>query len=293
MRREYIRRFRVRHYELDRLGHVNNAVYVKYMQEAAIEASTDAGFSPAWYVANGTGWVIRKLDIRYYRQLRYRDELAVRTWVSDIQRVSSHREYEITRLEDGAPVARARVNWIYVDLKTRRPARIAAEFHKAFSPDGELEQLDIRIPNAQVPDNAYRYQRQRRVEFYEVDTAQHVHHAVYLEWIQQAYFDAIRAAGYPVEKASAEGLNVLQGGHSIEYYEPAFDDDAIEVTSWICELGKVRGAWIHEIRNGVSGKLLARDYSLGIFVNAEGRLIAGPDHIVGAVVRGPTSKSAG
>lgn len=290
MRREYVRRFRVRHYELDRFSHVNNAVYVKYMQEAAIEASTEAGFSPDWYTANGTGWVIRKLDIRYFLQLHYNDELAIKTWVSDIQRVSSHREYEITRVADNARVARARVNWIYVDLNTRRPLRISPIFFEAFSPDGELESLDIHIPKAHVPENAYRYRTQRRVAFYEVDTAQHVHHAVYLEWILQAYFDAIRAGGYPLDKASAEGFNVLQGGHSIEYFEPAFDHDSIEITSWICELGKVRGAWIHEIRNSDSGKLLARDYSLGIFVNPQGKLITGPEHIVGAVVRGPISK---
>jgi len=62
-------RFRVRHYELDVLGHVNNAVYVQYMQEAAIEGSTRAGFGPDWYRARGTGWVIRRLTVRYERHL--------------------------------------------------------------------------------------------------------------------------------------------------------------------------------------------------------------------------------
>ena len=44
--RQYTRRFRVRHYELDSFNHVNNAVYANYMQEAAIEASTEAGILP-------------------------------------------------------------------------------------------------------------------------------------------------------------------------------------------------------------------------------------------------------
>src|SRR5262245_58979982 len=107
--RTFTRRFRVRHYELDFLGHLNNAVYIRLMQEAAIEASTEAGYSPQWYRDHGTGWVIRRLQIRYHAQARYGDELEITTWVSDLKRVSSHREYQITRLSDGARVAQARV----------------------------------------------------------------------------------------------------------------------------------------------------------------------------------------
>src|ERR687885_301189 len=98
--REYSRRFRVRHYELDSFGHVNNAVYVNYMQEAAIEASDDAGFGAAWYSERGTNWVIRKLSIRYLLPARYRDELQVRTWISEVRRATCTREYLITRIGD-------------------------------------------------------------------------------------------------------------------------------------------------------------------------------------------------
>ena len=68
-------RFRVRHDELDSFGHLNNAVCVKYVQEAAIQASADAGYSIQWYEERGVAWVIRRLEIRYYLQVRYGDEL--------------------------------------------------------------------------------------------------------------------------------------------------------------------------------------------------------------------------
>src|SRR5205085_11785835 len=96
--RKYTRTFRVRHYELDSFGHVNNAVYANYLQEAAIEASTDAGFSPKWYAEANTGWVIRQLAIRYHLQASYGDEPEVKTWVSDIRCVHSKHKYFITRL---------------------------------------------------------------------------------------------------------------------------------------------------------------------------------------------------
>jgi hypothetical protein len=51
-------------------------------------------------------------------------------------------------------------------------------------------------------------------------------------------------------------------------------------------MGKVRGAWIYEIYNAASGKLLARDYSLGIFVDLDGKLFVPPQEVVDKVIRG-------
>lgn len=287
--RTYTRRFRVRHYELDFLGHLNNAVYVRFMQEAAIEASTAAGYSPEWYRARGAGWVIRRLQIRYLGQARYGDELEVATWVSDLKRVSSHREYRITRVPDGAQIARARVNWVYVSLENGQPLRVPQEFLQAFQPSGELEGLGIRLHKARDTGDSHRYRSRRRVQTYELDTMQHVHHAAYLNWIEQVYFDAVRLAGHPIAELRQQGWLTVQGGHDIEYFEPARDNDEIEMVSWICEMARVRGAWTHEIYNAGNGRLLARDYSLGVFVNDEGRLTVPPRQIVEAVLRGPAS----
>ena len=108
-----------------------------------------------------------------------------------------------------------------------------------------------------------------------------------MNWIEQAYFDALRTAGHPIELERKAGWWALQGGHEIEYFEPAFDNDEIEIISWVCEMGKVRGSWIHEIYNANTKRLLARDYSLGIFVNQNGRLIAPPQNFIDDVLRGP------
>ncbi len=285
--RQYRRRFRVRQYELDSFGHVNNAVYANYMQEAAIEASVDAGFGAAWYRRSGSAWVIRQLSIRYHLPASYGDELEVLTWVSGVRRASSTREYLIARPRDGARVARARVNWAYLDRKTGKPRRLPDEITTAFEPTGEIEDLGIRLHKPRQTNGAHRYHSRRRVQSYEIDTAQHVNHVFYLHWIEQAYFDALRAAGHPIERTRADGWLAFQGGHDIRYFEPAFDNDEIEIVSWICEMGRVRGAWTHEIYCVNREKLLAREYSLGIFVDLDGKLVSAPQHVVEDVLHGP------
>lgn len=284
--REYIRQFRVRYYELDSFNHVNHSVFADYIQQTAIEASSDAGFTPEWYAEQNTSWVVRKLEIRYFNQAAANDELEVKTWVSDVRRISSHREYLITRKSDGAKIVRARANWVYVNRETLQPQRIPEIFRERFNPSGEHENLGIRVSKPQLTEDAYRYITRRRVQVRELDISQHVNHVVYLSWVEQAYFDALRTAGHPVTRTRNEGWFAFQGGHEIEYFEPAFDNDEIEIVSWVCEIGKVRGAWTHEIYNAATRKLLAREYSLGVFVNEEGKLIAAPINIVNDILRG-------
>jgi acyl-CoA thioester hydrolase len=173
-------RFRVRHDELDSFGHLNNAVCVKYMQEAAIQASTDAGYSLPWYDERGVAWVIRRLEIRYYLQVRYGEELEVTTWITECSRSTCIREYDVTRTTDGARVARGRALWVYIDSKSGRPLRLPHEIKIALSPAGEKEDLGIRGYKSRTVEDCYRYCHQRQVQSYELDPLGRVHHTVFL-----------------------------------------------------------------------------------------------------------------
>lgn len=51
--------FRVRHYECDSYGHLNNVNYVRYMQETALDASAEVGWTTERYNEIGHQWLIR------------------------------------------------------------------------------------------------------------------------------------------------------------------------------------------------------------------------------------------
>jgi acyl-CoA thioester hydrolase len=287
--RAFAYRFRARHDELDSFGHLNNAVCVKYMQEAAIQASSDAGYSLQWYDEHAVSWLIRRLEIRYYLQVRYGDDVQVRTWLSECGQCTTVREYDVTRVTDGARVAGGRALWVYIDAQTQRPLRLPAEIKIALAPSGDKEDLGIRAYRSRTTENAHRYRFRRRVQSYELDPKGRVHHTVFLNWTEQAYSNAIRIAGHPLEQLRAGDWVVFQGGHDIEYFGAARDNDEIEIVSWICEVGKVRGAWTHEIYQAETMMLLARDYSLGVFVNRQGKPTAGPPSVIDDILRGPGS----
>jgi acyl-CoA thioester hydrolase len=133
----------VRWRDLDPAGHLNNANYVAYAEDAGIAVLSEAGWSMARMTAEGFGIVARAFRIEYLQPAVLDDELAVATWISDMRRATVYRHYTINRVSDGALVARARGRWVWIDLATGRPIRVppafAADFAFNASPDAAGE----------------------------------------------------------------------------------------------------------------------------------------------------------
>lgn len=135
--------FRVRHHEMDVLGHVNNAVYLHYLEQAAIQHSTALGYDTPRLNALGGLFIARRHEIDYLRPAVADDLLHVVTWAAEMTGARALREYAIVRhalLADGsipadrlltpgsAPVGeivvRARTVWVWVGAGDGRPRRI-------------------------------------------------------------------------------------------------------------------------------------------------------------------------
>src|SRR5262249_60935942 len=94
----------------------------RLLETAATTASSEAGFPPEWYAAEGTVWVIRRSTIECLTEIAPGTVLEIRTWVGDFRRVRSIREYDAYRA--GALALRAHTAWVYVDRPAAKPRRI-------------------------------------------------------------------------------------------------------------------------------------------------------------------------
>jgi len=113
--------------DIDANGHVNNIVYVQWMQDAAI-AHSDALDCTALTSAAGCCWVARSHHIEYLRPAYAGDRIAVITWIVDATRKSSSvRRYQMVRDTDGAVLAKGETLWVFIDMQTGRPRSIPAE----------------------------------------------------------------------------------------------------------------------------------------------------------------------
>jgi acyl-CoA thioester hydrolase len=118
-------RVRVRQYEMDALGHVNNAVYLHYVEEAAVEHARLLGFGAERLRELGGAWVVRRHEIEYHRPAVAGDELEVTTRVVSVDRIRGLRRTTIARIDDGALIAEAATEWIWVG-DDGRPRRLPA-----------------------------------------------------------------------------------------------------------------------------------------------------------------------
>lgn len=117
--------------DLDRQGHVNNIVYLRWMQDAAVAHSREQGWPMSRYAEAGFSWVVRSHFIEYRVPAFSGDEVVVHTWVADMQKVSSLRRFEIRRAE-GTLLARAETHWAFVRTSDQRLMRIPDEVASAF-----------------------------------------------------------------------------------------------------------------------------------------------------------------
>ena len=108
---------------IDVNSHVNNVVYVRWMQEVAIRHTQSVG-ADVRSVAAGLTWVVRSHHIEYRIPAVENDEVQLTTWVDSVERVSSIRRYEFRRTRDNMLLASGQTQWVCLNRETGRPAAI-------------------------------------------------------------------------------------------------------------------------------------------------------------------------
>lgn len=126
----YSKTFTIPASAIDENGHVNNVVYVQWMQDIAVEHYASIG----GIQAQGTDatWVVRSHKVEYFLPAYEGEEVEVRTWVETIQRVRSLRKYEFVRRSDGKTLVKGETDWVFVDVKSGRPVAIPQEVAGVF-----------------------------------------------------------------------------------------------------------------------------------------------------------------
>ena len=132
----YTHQLEVRFSDCDALGHVNNAVYLTYLEQARFSHWRAIGLpgktSGPGVPSDVPGVILARAEIDYRRQAKYGDLLTVRLGVAAIGRTSFTYEYEIVDAA-GQTVANARTVIVRFDYATNRPIPISDEIKDALT----------------------------------------------------------------------------------------------------------------------------------------------------------------
>jgi len=116
--------------DIDEQNHVNNTVYVRWVQDIAT-AHWQAIASPE--AQEAIGWVVLRHEIDYKASVSLGDEVVLRTWVGKATRLTFERFTDIRRKRDHQFLSQARTLWCPINTETGRPVRVSAEVRAQFS----------------------------------------------------------------------------------------------------------------------------------------------------------------
>jgi len=114
--------------DIDEQDHVNNTVYLRWIQDVAVAHWKSLASKEA---QEAIGWVVLRHEIDYKAPAGLGDEIVLRTWVGAASRLKFERFTEIRRKSD--VIAKARTLWVPIDWNTGKPTRVSAEVRAQFS----------------------------------------------------------------------------------------------------------------------------------------------------------------
>ncbi len=119
----------VREEDTDRLGHANNVVYVRWLEDISWAHIESLGMTWERHEATGRAMAITRTEIDYLVAANAGDRLVLGTWLTDFDgRFRSARQFQLVRPADGKTLVRAVSSHACVNLQTQRPARVPAEY---------------------------------------------------------------------------------------------------------------------------------------------------------------------
>jgi acyl-CoA thioester hydrolase len=111
---------------IDSNQHINNIIYLQWMQDAAIEHVIKAGVLEATKPLNVT-WFAKKHTIEYIAQGFEGDQIKVITWVQELTAISTLRKYHIYRKADNKLLCKGETRWVMINTEKSKPKKIPKE----------------------------------------------------------------------------------------------------------------------------------------------------------------------
>lgn len=110
--------------DIDEMGHVNNVVYLRWVQEVAArhwETIANEDLKASYK------WVVLRHEIDYKNPAFLKDEVMGSTWVGDHNGARFERFVTLVSSDTGKVLAEAKTIWCMIDAGSGKPMRIPPE----------------------------------------------------------------------------------------------------------------------------------------------------------------------
>lgn len=130
--KRFERRFLAEADDVDELGHVNNAVWVRWIQDVAV-AHWNAAAAPD--VRDAVFWVVTRHEIDYRANIGAGETALAETWVADAPRGARFDRHVRFTDDGGRVLVEARTSWALIDRATGKLRRVREDVTAPFVGD--------------------------------------------------------------------------------------------------------------------------------------------------------------
>jgi len=269
--------------DCDQFGHVNNAVYVSYLQHALAAQLIDAGYAEDFAYNSPHFWDIRECALEYRHAAIFGDALEVAIWLgqADAQRPLFYGEITRTNPREqvnGEVVVRAKSIWERIERASGAAVALPENLFAHFPRSGGDEPRTFVLPEDDPEIRHYEWEH--RIMRVELDPSGHIRPQAAYNWLEECVFEASAEADWPQERRMASGFLIFQMRHDTQFFAFPEFGERIRIVSRLADARRFRGTWIQDIVSLNRDTLLIRDYSTGIFVDAAGRPATPPPEMM-------------
>lgn len=137
-------RIKVKPEHIDVLGHVNNVVYVQWMQDVASAHIETLGVGLDQYLEMKHAMVAVEHHVQYRKAAMLDDDVILRTWLYEINALYSFRQYAFFNAKDNSLLFTGNTKWACIEIASGRPKRMSPTFIQAYQPiDPEIDPFDL------------------------------------------------------------------------------------------------------------------------------------------------------
>ena len=119
--RKFSHLIKVQEADIDELGHVNNVIYLRWVQDVA---TAHWNYAAPAALKEAYAWVVIRHEIDYLNPAFLGDEIIGYTWVGKHQGAKFDRYVRLCQAGTEKVLAEAKTTWCLLDAKTLRPRRI-------------------------------------------------------------------------------------------------------------------------------------------------------------------------
>ena len=137
-------KIKVKPEHIDVLGHVNNVVYVQWMQDVASAHIETLGVGLDQYLEMKHAMVAVEHHVQYRKAAMLDDDVILRTWLYEINALYSFRQYAFFNAKDNSLLFTGNTKWACIEIASGRPKRMSPTFIQAYQPiDPEIDPFDL------------------------------------------------------------------------------------------------------------------------------------------------------